>query len=262
MDDVKSDGLPASALYRGRVSHVRLRPIRHRLSYRIFMMLLDLDELPALARRTCVFGHNRAGLVSFFERDHGDGSALSLKEQIAAKAEAAQCGDLSGGKIYALCMPRVLGYVFNPLTLYFCSDRAGLMRAIVYEVNNTFGERHFYTLSVDGEGRIRQDCAKGFRVSPFMDMNLRYRFSIERPGERIGVNIIVSDAKGPVLTATFSGARRALNSAAIVRELLLHPAMTFKVIAGIHWEALLIWLKLRRASRASRRATHAEVTRG
>jgi DUF1365 family protein len=157
-------------------------------------------------------------------------------------------------------MPRVFGYVFNPLTVYFCSDSAGRTRAVVYEVNNTFGERHFYTLGVDGEGRIGQACAKAFRVSPLMDMNLRYRFSLDRPGETIGVNILASGPEGPVLTASFSGVRRELNSGAIVREVLLHPAMTLKVIVGIHWEALRTWLKLRRARRPQG-ATHAGVTR-
>lgn len=253
-----TSGLRAgSALYRGRVTHLRLRPIRHRLGYRIFMMLLDLDELPALQARTWAFGHNRAALASFFDRDHGDGSATSLKEQIAKAA-----GGLDGGKVYALCMPRVLGYVFNPLTVYFCSDRDGRLRALVYEVKNTYGERHVYALPVDpGANRVTQGCAKTFRVSPFLQMDLRYRFNVEAPGETIGVNIVASDEKGPVLTATFSGARREFTSAALVRELLAHPAMTFKVIAAIHWEALFIWLKLRRPQKRTPAAQHATLSR-
>lgn len=257
MDNAKSGAMPSSALYRGRVGHVRLRPIAHRLSYRIFMMLLDLDELPGLSRKLWAFGHNRAGLMSFFDRDHGDNTAAPLKDQITAKARAIDC-NIEGGKVYALCMPRMLGYVFNPLTVYFCGDRDGAIRALVYEVNNTYGERHFYVLPADGSERAQHECDKAFRVSPFMEMDIRYRFNVAAPGEKIGVNIVASDAGGPMLTATFTGARRELTSAAIVAEFLRHPAMTLKVIAGIHWEALRIWLKLRRKERP---LAHASATR-
>lgn len=240
----------ASALYRGRVTHTRLKPIRHRLGYRIFMLLLDLDELPALSKRLWAFGHNRAGLISFFDRDHGDGSPGTLKEQITRKS------GIAGGKIYALCMPRVFGYVFNPLTVYFCTGEDDRVHTLVYEVNNTFGERHFYTLGV-GEGEhIAQECDKAFRVSPFMEMDLRYRFNVDRPGDKIAVNIVASDDKGPMLTASFTGARRELSSATIMRELIAHPAMTLKVIAAIHWEAIFIWLKLRRAQKPKGAAHH------
>ena len=137
----------ASGLYRGRVVHQRLRPRRHRLGYRIFQMLLDLDELAALDAGLRLFGYNRPALVGFHDRDHGPGDGRPLRPYV--EAELAKAGiDLGGGPIRLLCMPRVLGQVFNPLSLYFCCDRSGVLAAILYEVNNTFGERHSYLIPV------------------------------------------------------------------------------------------------------------------
>lgn len=238
-----------SALYRGAVSHTRLKPARHDLRYRVFMGLFDLDELPELAQRTWAFGYNKPSLISFFERDHGDGSGAALRSQIETALSA--IGVTSVGCIQVLCMPRVLGYVFNPICVYFCDDEDGDLAAIVHEVNNTFGERHLYALParVQGDGRVVQVCEKAFRVSPFLPMALKYQFNIDPPGEKTRVAIIVSDADGVVLTASFKGERRPFTSWQIVRLWLAHPALTFKVLAGIHWEAIWIWLKLRRAAR-------------
>lgn len=251
--------MSASALYLGAVAHTRLKPARHDLRYRVFMGLFDLDELPELARGNWAFGFNRAGIISFFERDHGDGSGAPLRPQIEAVLREIGIGEI--GPIRVLCMPRVLGYVFNPICAYFCYDRAGALIAIVHEVNNTFGERHLYALlaHVQNDGRVVQACDKAFRVSPFLPMGLRYQFNIDPPSDQTRVAIIVSDDDGVVLTASFKGARRPFTSWRIVRLWLAHPALTFKVIAGIHWEALWIWLKLRRAER--RKTTSAAPAR-
>jgi DUF1365 family protein len=235
------------ALYAGEVVHERLRPARHRLRYRVFMGLFDLDALPAA--RGGAFGYNRAALISFFDRDHGDGSGRPLRPQIEAALQAAGIA-FDGGRIGVLCMPRVLGYVFNPLSVFFCHARDGRLVATVHEVNNTFGERRVYALPAAPrpDGRVEQACAKSFRVSPFLTLDMGYRFTIAPPGEMTSVAIVASDAEGPVLTAWFKGVRRPFTSASIVREWLAHPALTLKVIAGIHWEALFIWLKLKRAA--------------
>src|SRR5262249_48726005 len=130
-----------SAIYAGTVMHQRLRPRRHRLRYRVFSLLLDLDELDEVAARLRLLSRNRFNLFSFFDRDHGDGRREPLRMQIERRLAAAAIAP-DGGAIRLLAMPRVLGYVFNPLSVYFCYRRTGVLAAVVYEVNNTFGERH------------------------------------------------------------------------------------------------------------------------
>lgn len=241
--------MSSSCLYAGEVVHIRRKPARHRLAYRVFMMLLDLEELPRLDRRSRLFAYNRTGLVSFHDRDHGDGSGRPLTQQVE-QAVASAGLPVPGGPIRLLCMPRLFGYVFNPLSVYFCHDASGELRAIVHEVNNTFGERHFYVLeaSTGEDGLVRQNCAKQFRVSPFLPQDLDYRFTIAPPDERTSVHIAVGRDGGELLSAWFAGKRSAFSSRALLGQWLKHPAMTFKVILGIHWEALFLWRKLRAAS--------------
>ncbi|HTO27933.1 MAG TPA: DUF1365 domain-containing protein, partial [Devosia sp.] len=147
----------ASGIYTGMVVHKRLRPRRHRLSYRVFSLLLDLDELPALSLRWLAV--NRPGLLSFREADHGDGGAL--RPWVTARLAGA--GIVADGPVRLLCYPRMLGYVFNPLTVYFCHRQDESLAAVIYEVHNTHGERHAYVLPA-GEGTVRQSCAKAFFV--------------------------------------------------------------------------------------------------
>lgn len=236
-----------SCIFTGEVVHVRRKPVLHRLKYRIFMGLFDLDELPALSRKLWLLGHNRAALIGFHDRDHGAGSVLPLRPQVEqALADAGI--PAPGGPIRILCMPRLLGYVFNPISVFFCYDTGDHLRAIVHEVNNTFGERHFYALPADAgaDGLVRQECAKNFRVSPFLPMDMDYGFAVAPPAERTSVTITAQRDGEDVLTAWFAGKRRPLTDANLFYEWLRHPAMTFKVIAGIHWEALFLWRKLRR----------------
>jgi DUF1365 family protein len=234
---------PASALYVGAVAHRRLRPRRHALRYRTFALLIDLDELAELAARLRLFSHNRFNLFSFHDRDHGSGGS-SLRAEIEAHARRAGI-DLDGGAIRILAMPRILGYVFNPLSLYFCHDRGGALRAILYEVSNTFGERHSYFIPVEpGEAApIRQACAKQFYVSPFMAMDMDYQFTVTPPGETVSIAIALCDRDGLMLTATQNQKRVALTDLALARVFLTHPLLTLKVIVGIHVEALVLWLK-------------------
>ena len=233
-----------SALYVGSVMHRRFRPHAHHLHYRVFWMLLDLDELDALPRRLRLFSRNRFNVVSFHEADHGDGSTGPLRQQIDRQLRAAGI-DNAGGPIRLLCMPRVFGYAFNPLSVYFCYRPDESMAAILYEVHNTFGERHSYLIAVEAEahGVIAQRCRKAFYVSPFMDMNLTYAFRVDTPAERVGVAIDTFDSNGRLLTAVLAGERVQLNDAALLRVLLAHPAVTLKVIGAIHWHALRMLLK-------------------
>lgn len=230
-----------SALYPGVVSHARTRPRPHTLRYRIFMLLLDLDELPLLDRTLRRFSTRRFALTGFREADHLAGSGVPLKAQVEAHLAAA--GIAHGGPIRLLCMPRVLGLGFNPLSVYFCHRPDGVLSAVLYEVNNTFGDRHGYLIPVDDPGRIRQSIDKGFYVSPFMDMDLAYGFRIGAPAETVSVAVDVSDAQGLILSAAFTGERRPLSDDALGRAWLHHPWMTLGVLSAIHWEALKIWLK-------------------
>ncbi len=230
-----------SGLYGGLVHHARFRPRRHRLRYAIFMLLLDLDELPALDRGLKLFGVERFRLIGFSGRDHLGRSPVGLKTQVETHLRAA--GITTGGPVRLLCMPRILGGSFNPLSVYFCHDVEGDLSAVLYEVSNTFGERHSYLIPVTGGGPIEQGCDKTFYVSPFMDMDLTYAFKIVPPGERVSVTIEVSDTTGPLLVASFAGVRQDLTDRALWRAWLGHPLMTLGVIWAIHWEALKIWLK-------------------
>src|SRR5450631_4251384 len=181
-----------SALYVGAVMHRRLRPTVHQFRYRAFWLLIDLDELPALTARLRLFSHNRFNLFALHEADQGDGSATQLR--IQAERHLSEAGiDIAGGSIRLLCMPRTLGYSFNPISIYFCHRPCGKLAAIIYEVHNTFGERHAYVCSVEPKtGEIRQNSRKVFHVSPFMDMDLDYGFRLNGPAEHIAIGIHAS----------------------------------------------------------------------
>ncbi|GLK72933.1 DUF1365 domain-containing protein [Ancylobacter dichloromethanicus] len=234
----------ASALYAGSVMHVRLKPRRHRLVYRLFSLLLDLDEIDALDRRLRLFSRNRFNAFSFFERDYADPKGGPLKAQVERLLGAAGL-EPDGGAIRLLTMPRLLGYAFNPLSVYFCHRRDGSLLALLYEVNNTFGQRHCYLIPVGADDAVplRQKAEKRFYVSPFLDMGLTYAFRVTPPGEELRIAILASDDEGPVLSAVHSATRRPLTDGQLAGALVRYPLLTLKVTAGIHWEALLIWAK-------------------
>lgn len=233
--------MPVSGLFPGVVSHTRLKPRRHSLRYRVFMLLLDLDELPGLDRDLKLFSTRRFNLVGFDPRRHGDGSATPLKQQVETQLAAA--GIAHGGPIRLLAMPRILGLGFNPLAVYFCHRPDGALSAVLYEVNNTFGERHSYLIPAEDAPVVKQSCEKGFYVSPFMDMDLSYAFRVRPPGDKVQVLVDVDDAEGRVLSTGFVAERQALTDRNLARAWLTHPWMTVGVVAAIHWEALFIWLK-------------------
>jgi uncharacterized protein len=235
-----------SALYLGSVVHRRLRPKRHYLRYAAFWMLLDLDEIGDLDRRLVLFSRGRLNAMSFFDTDHGDQTREPLRRQVERHLAAAGIA-IDGGAIRLLCMPRIFGYGFNPLSIYFCYRRDGVLAALLYEVRNTFGERHNYLIAVEqaaaAGGMIRQSCDKCFYVSPFMDMGLRYQFRVAPPQRTVSVVVSAGDAEGPTIIASLAGRRESLTDAALLRLLLRVPFLTLKVIAAIHWHALRMWLK-------------------
>lgn len=228
-----------SGIYTGHVAHSR--PRKHCLRYSIFMLALDLDELPALSLKR--FKHNKLAHFSFYDRDHAARINAPLRPQIAAKLEASGI-DWDDGRIVLLTIPRLFNYVFNPLNVYFCYWKDGALAALVHEVSNTFGEWHFYVLPAHAQdGLVTQTCDKQFFVSPFLEMDLRYEFRIRPPGDDVSVAMIVRRGDEVALTASFAGQRRELTDANLLRAWLTNPLMTIKVIAGIHWEALKMWGK-------------------
>jgi DUF1365 family protein len=241
-----NDGNDAAALYFGEVMHARLKPIGHRFNYRVMSLLIDLDRLADADRQSPLFGVNRAALYSFNEADHGDRDRSSLRAYVQ-RCAAERGIDLTGGRVLLLCYPRLFGYTFNPLSVYFCYRADGGLGLLIYEVRNTFGDIHSYALAVKpdevSDAGVRQQQDKLFYVSPFIEMAMRYHFRVSPPADKVKLRILETDREGPLLAATFSGRRRALTSAALLRAFFSLPLVTLKIVAAIHWEALRLWLK-------------------
>jgi DUF1365 family protein len=239
-------GDDAAALYVGRVMHARLKPVGHRFSYRVMSLLIDLDRLDLADRLSPLFGVNRPALYSFHEADHGDRDGSPLRQYVQRQARERGI-DLTGGRVLLLCYPRLLGYTFNPLSVYFCYRADGEPALLIYEVRNTFGDVHAYVLPVErsdaGPAGIRQTQDKRFYVSPFIEMAVRYHFRILPPKDRVKLRILETDSDGPLLAASFIGHRRSLTTRELLRCFGLFPLVTLKVTAAIHWEALRLWLK-------------------
>ncbi|NGO65790.1 DUF1365 domain-containing protein [Rhizobium daejeonense] len=235
---------PVSAIFSGHVIHHRRRPKVHRLNYSVFSLLIDLDEAETLSNSLKLFGYNRPAVFSFHDIDHGRQEKGGLRGWVEEEVRKAGIS-IEGIGISILCYPRIFGYVFNPLTVYFCHTEDGALRAILYEVCNTFHERHAYIIPVElnAGGTVRHECAKGMYVSPFVPMDCRYRFRIAPPDETVLIAIDEADHDGPLLFASFSGKRRPLTDLMLARMLLAYPLMTLKIMGAIHWEALLLWLK-------------------
>ncbi|MDB5614162.1 MAG: hypothetical protein JWQ22_1815 [Devosia sp.] len=230
------------AIYVGDVVHKRARPKRHSLRYRVFSMLVDLDQLDSLDEKLRLFSLNRLNLVSLVTKDFGPRDGTSIAVFIRRKAAAAGVTDVA--RIRMLAYPRLFGFAFNPITVYYCEDAAGVVRFMAYEVSNTFGEHHFYKADVTPvDGEIRHEAKKALYVSPFNTLEGSYRFSVRPPAETVFLGITLSDAEGGLLTAYFEGEQRPLSDATLLKLLLAYPFMTAKVVAGIYWEALLLWLK-------------------
>jgi hypothetical protein len=236
-----------SALYRGSVTHMRLAPVRHRFRYRVFTLLIDLDELPVLAKRLRWLSHNRFNLMSVHDRDHGDRAAAGEGLRAWAERTLAAAGiSPPPARIELLCFPRLLGYVFNPLSLWLCRDGEDRLRAVIYEVHNTFGRRHAYVLPVaagQDESAIAQRCGKDFHVSPFIAMDAQYAFRLKAPADSFALLIRERGAAGEILRAAISGRRRPLTDRELLEAFAAHPLMTLKVIVAIHWHALHLWCK-------------------
>jgi len=231
-----------SELYVGHVTHHRMVPKRHDLRHRVYWMLLDLGELEAIGQRLRLFSYNRFNLTSLHDRDHGDGSERPLLEQMAELLGSAgiEAADLS---IRLLVMPRVAGYDFNPLSVFFCVDAGERLRAVVYEVNNTFGGRHRYVIPARASSTdaLEQSCDKQFYVSPFMDMDMTYRFRTGTPDDAVALAVQVERQGETIIHTALKGHRRDLSDRNILALAVTHPLLPVKVVAAIHWHAAAMW---------------------
>jgi uncharacterized protein len=234
------------SFYRGPVMHQRMRPVSHRFSYSVFSLLIDLDALDQIDRQSPFFSVNKFNLMSVYERDHGprDGSSLATHARRLFKEAGLH---LEGGRILLLCYPRILGYVFDPLSVYFAYDDRDQLVGLLYEVRNTFGEHHTYVAPLkpgeQTEAGIRQESPKRFFVSPFNPVEMAYRFRIHPPDETIGVRILVTDQEHPVMAASFHGRFLPFSTRSLLQLCLTIPFLTLKIIGGIHIEALRLWMK-------------------
>lgn len=236
------------SFYKGVVSHIRVKGLRHarrhHLRYRIAYVLVDIDRFADADRHSRFLGVGKPGIMSVIARDHGDGKTQDLSSWVRAKAESHGVKE-ECARIALLTLPRMFGYVFNPISIYFLYDREGRLHHILYEVNNTFGGRHFYFTKPDpAHPQMRHHAEKELYVSPFFDVNGGYEFSVGPPDEKLFLNIDYHDAHGEkALNARLEGARRPVTDGQSLKILAEFPLMTLGVVMAIHWEALKLFVK-------------------
>ncbi len=235
----------ASALLcRGDVVHKRLRPKLHALRYRVFSLLIDVDRIDEAVRDCRWLSHNRFNAISIYDRDFGRRDARALGDDV--RDAFVQAGhDVSGCRVLLLAYPRLLGFAFNPLAVFFLMDATDQMRALIYEVSNTFGERKRYVLSAGPNrgGVYAQTTKKELFVSPFTPSVGHYSFRAALDDEHVVVAVLLRDFAGPLIKTHFSAVPEPLTSNAAFKAAIAFPLMSLKVVAGIHWEAAKLWVK-------------------
>jgi len=232
-----------SCIYSGFVTHRRFKPKRHFFAYKTFSLLIDLNEIKNLDKKIKFFSYNKFNVLSFYDVDHGPRDGSSLVSWVNNRLTEAKI-NIESGTIKLLCYPRFFGYVFNPLSIFYCYDKNSLLKAILYEVKNTFNEQHTYVFSASSSSNlILHKCDKKFYVSPFMEMKTFYNFRLLNPGKILKVFIKQSDREGALLTACQVGNKIEMSSKNLLFQFIKHPLMSFKVILAIHFEALRLWLK-------------------
>lgn len=232
-----------SGLFVGTLRHRRFTPVAHAFTYPLFMALLDIDRVSELMRVSVVTSCNRWNWASFHDRDHLGDPSLPLRERLAV--DATRHGiELPAGPVFLLTHLRYLGYCFNPVSFFYCFDRAEQLQIVLAEVSNTFGGRHHYWLRPDPASRtFRAAATKSLYVSPFMPADLEYAFALTPPADRLVAHMATTRDGSVGFDATLSLERRPWNAAEIRQVLLRYPAMTATVTAGIHWQALRLWWK-------------------
>ena len=233
----------SSSIYNGNVIHKRFKPKKHFFKYKVFSLFLDLSELKELHNNLNFFSLNKFNLISFYEKDHGERDGSSLLDWVKNNLRSNSIST-DNIKVKLLCYPRILGYVFNPLSIFFVYDDDENLISILYEVKNTFGEQHTYVFKIEGENKlIQNNCSKKFHVSPFIEMDCNYFFRILNPGDKLSVIIDQYDQEGKILFASQDGIRSDLTNKNLMNSYLKHPLMTFKIISAIHFEAFKLWIK-------------------
>ncbi len=231
-----------SAIYTGKVIHRRFKPKQHYFKYSVFSILIDLSELKTIQNKIKIFSYNKFNIISFYDIDHGPRDGTSLKQWIIKNLKDIGIND-DKIKIKLLCYPRIFGYVFNPLSVFFIYDQNLRLISILYEVKNTFGEQHTYIFKTNDDKTIMNNCSKKFHVSPFLEMECHYNFRVLKPTDKISVIIDQRDNDGKILYASQDGNLRELNEKNLLISFISHPLMTFKIISAIHYEALKLWIK-------------------
>ena len=231
-----------SAIYNGTVIHKRFKPKLHFFKYKVFSLFIDLSDLKNLNKNISFFSYNRFNLISFFDKDHGDRDGKSLIEWVKKNLKENKI-EHENIRIKLLCYPRILGYVFNPLSVFYIYDNKEKLISILYEVKNTFGEQHTYIFKVGNDNILQHHCEKKFHVSPFIEMNCNYFFRILKPSEKISVVIDQYQLNEKILYASQDGTRADFTSSELIKSYLKHPLMTFKIISAIHFEAFKLWTK-------------------
>ena len=232
-----------SCIYSGFVTHERFKPRRHFFSYKTFSLLIDLSEIKDLEKKIKFFSYNKFNILSFYNVDHGSRDGSSLIKWVKNTLKKSKI-NFEIRKIKLLCYPRFFGYVFNPLSIFYCYDKNLKLRAVLYEVKNTFTEQHTYIFRcTKSSNLILHKCNKKFYVSPFIEMETFYNFRLLKPGKKINVLIKQNDKKGLLLIARQVGKRLDLTSKNLFLEFLKHPLMSLKVILAIHFEAFRLWFK-------------------
>ena len=232
-----------SCIYNGSVIHKRFKPKKHFFKYKVFSLFLDLSELEELNNKLNFFSLNKFNLISFYEKDHGERDGSSILDWVKNNLRSNNIST-DNIKVKLLCYPRILGYVFNPLSIFFVYDNDENLISILYEVKNTFGEQHTYVFKIDKNNQLLDhSCSKKFYVSPFIEMNCSYNFKILKPENKLSVVINQNDSSGKILFASQDGSKKDLNNKNLMISYMSHPLMSFKIIGAIHFEALKLWLK-------------------
>ena len=231
-----------SKIYTGKVIHKRFKPKEHYFKYNVFSLLIDLNELEEINKYIKFFSYNKFNIISFYDKDHGDrdGSSIKLWVKKNLRNIGIMTEDIS---IKLLCYPRIIGYVFNPLSTYFIYNKHSELISIFYEVKNTFGEQHTYIFKAQDEKTVQNKCKKKFYVSPFIEMDCEYHFKTLNPREQLSVVINQNDKDGKLLFASQDGISKDFNNKNLILSYLTHPLMTFKIIGAIHYEAFKLWAK-------------------
>ena len=232
-----------SFIYTGNVVHKRFKPKIHFFKYKIFSLLIDLSEIHLLDKELKIFSYNKFNIISFYDKDHGARDGSSVENWVKDNLKKNNI-DTNNIQIKLLCYPRIFGYVFNPLSVFYIYDKNSNLISILYEVKNTFGEQHTYIFKTNINNNLVQHmCKKKFHVSPFIEMDCVYFFRLLKPGNKISVIIDQNDNEGKILYASQDGVKSEINNSNMIKSYLKHPLMTFKIILAIHFEAFKLWGK-------------------